>query len=373
MDTAIIRQGELVGRGIMAYETTEEVGAVEQLLVDVKAAQVVGLAYKAPGLIGRKQALEWAQLMKIGGDRIVIQTEVPEAMESQLSAGQDITHLEVWMDGGDLIGRVVDVCFDQSTGQVQQYLFALRAKEEEEEKEAGQPSNELVDNISEEQLVATLHGEEGDAAEQTIDRTAEKATVYAILPQMIISAGRKRMMIAEEDAQRAQPYDQPLDLSPVRAATGLRTDWVPEKIGEQLPAIPTDFNELLQKGQSLAGQVAGQVSDRVKQTAKKLTDEPYADRELGEAGTLPEITEQLQEKTDRVKQQMQERLEKAREKARETAQHQLERSGLEKRLDNTLGKTAFGRSLGKQLDRFRNPQPPTDPIDVESFEVWEDD
>ncbi|MGB3669759.1 MAG: PRC-barrel domain-containing protein, partial [Phormidesmis sp.] len=130
MDTAIIRQGELVGRGIMAYETTEEVGSVEHLLVDMKTARVVGLTYKTPGLIGRKQSLDWAQLVKIGGDRIVIQTEVPEAIESQLSASQDITDLEVWTDGGDHIGQVIDVCFDQSTGQVQQYLFVLKAATE---------------------------------------------------------------------------------------------------------------------------------------------------------------------------------------------------------------------------------------------------
>ncbi|MEL7071464.1 MAG: PRC-barrel domain-containing protein [Cyanobacteria bacterium J06581_3] len=355
MDTAIIRQGELMGQGIMAYETTEEVGRVAHLLVEMKAAKVVGLVYKVPGLMGRKQALDWDQLVKIGGDRIVIQTEVPEAVESQLSAGQDITDLEVWTDGGDHIGCVVDVCFDQRTGKVQQYLFALKEKEKVANDE------QLVDDDADDELIAELFGEETEDA-----RSKDKTTVFVILPQAIISAGRKRMMIAEEDAQRAQQYDHPLDLAALSEA-GLVNG--PGNLSEQLPAMPTDLNELLHKGQSLAGQVAG----RVKQTAKKLTDEQFADRELGEAGTLPEITQQLQEKTDQVRQQMQERLEKA--KAR--AQEQLEQSDLEERLDKTLGKTAFGRSLGKslnkQLDRFKRPQPPTEPIDVESFEVWEDD
>ena len=54
MDTATIRQGELMGKGIMAYETTEEVGRVAHLLVEMKAAKVVGLVYKAPGLDGAK-------------------------------------------------------------------------------------------------------------------------------------------------------------------------------------------------------------------------------------------------------------------------------------------------------------------------------
>ncbi len=58
MDAAIIRQGELVGRGIMAYETTEEVGAVEHLLVDLKQAKVIGLLCKTAGLIGREAVAE---------------------------------------------------------------------------------------------------------------------------------------------------------------------------------------------------------------------------------------------------------------------------------------------------------------------------
>jgi len=397
VDTAIICQGKLVGRGIMAYETTEEVGSVEHLLVDMKTAQVVGLTYKTPGLIGRKQSLDWAQLVKIGGDRIVIQTEVPEAIDSQLSAAQDITGLEVWTDGGDHLGQVIDVCFDQSTGQVQQYLFVLKAVTELEANDdwPDDPLDGLLDEQSDERLddpldetlnerlnarldealddqaIVELFGEETAAAETEATKTeaTQKVSAYIILPQAIISAGRKRIMIAEEDAQTAAPYTQPLNLSSPKTAANRGVDWRPDRLGEQLPEIPTDFNDLLQKGQSLVGQVG----DRVRQTAKRLTDEPLSEREFGEAGTLPEITEQLQKKTDRVKQQMQARFEKAREKA----QDQLENSGIEERLDKTLGHTSFGRSLGKQLGRFKGSQspqtPPIEPIDVESFEVWEDD
>ncbi len=385
MDTAIIRQGELVGRGIMAYETTEEVGSVEHLLVDMKTAQVVGLTYKAPGLIGRKHALDWDQLVKIGGDRIVIQTEAPEAIKSQLSAAQEITYLEVWTDGGDYIGQVVDVCFDQSTGQVQQYLFALKAAEAADEL----LHSTLLDEASVERPEGkldepALFGEELEIDDKTVDGKTigdktvddktvdDKTSVYVILPETIISAGRKRIMVAEEDARQAEPYKQLLDLpSSVKAAAEPGTDWRPEKLSRQLPEIPTDFNELLQKGQSLAGQVGERVRQTARQTAKRLTDEP-ARREFGEAGTLPEITEQLQKKTDKVKQQMQERFEKAKERA----QDQLENSGLEERLDKTLGNSPLGRSLGKQLGRFKRPQPPEppeEPIDVDSFEVWEDD
>ncbi|MEM9093292.1 MAG: hypothetical protein AAGC93_31780 [Cyanobacteria bacterium P01_F01_bin.53] len=362
MDSAIIRQGELVGKGIMAYETTEEVGSVEHLLVDVRTAKVVGLSCKTPGLMGRKIDLAWEQLVNIGGDRIVIHIEAAEAESSQLSSAQDITDLEVWTDGGDHIGRVVDVCFDRASKAVQQYLYVPK---EYEAVAAGEPTAALFGEEAGEEDIESLSE---DAVDAVSAEPKDQVKAYKILPGAIISAGRKRMMIAEEYAQQSQPYEHLLDLAKKKSETGLNPEWRPET----LPEMPTDFHELLQKGQTLAGQVAG----RVKQQAKKLTDEQLREREFGEAGSLPEITEQLQEKTEQAKEQMQQRLEKARrlaqEKAREAqekAKEQIERSGLEEK----LGRTSFGRSIGKQLGRFTKRDQVEETIDVESFEVWEDD
>ena len=318
----MIRQGELVGKGLMAYETTEEVGAVDHLLVDMTQAEVVGFACKTGGILGRKQAVSWSRLVKIGRDRIIVHTAVPssEAIENQLAAAQNVTGLEVWTDGGDHIGQVVDFCFELETGKVQQYLFALNHRDEE-------PIQESVDEL-------------------------ETVEVFAIAPSTIISAGRKRMMIAEEDARRAQPYGTSIAVGANRS----------ERRSEQLP-IPTDFNEVLQGAQSFAGKV----SDRVKQQAKKFSEEQFPDRRReSEPGSLPEITEQLQAKTEQVKQQMQRRFEQAKDQ-------------IEHRLEDGLGETSIGRSLsdrlGNRLGKLTRPQAskPEEPIDVEAFEVWEDD
>lgn len=363
----MIRQGELVGRGVMAYETAEEVGTVEHLLVDVKLAQVVGLVCKAAGLMGRKQSLSWSQLVNVGRDSIVVHTNVPSASESSLKAAQDMTGLEVWTDGGDHIGKVIDLCLDQATGKVQQYLFALSPVTEQAAKQVTEP---IVEDSA-----ALAEPGEALAEEETL-------TVYAVEPQAIISAGRKRMMIAEEDARRSfaagalpsQSYAQPLN---VPTASSRPASWRPE----QLPEMPTDFNELLQKGQSFAGKVTNQI----KQRARQFTDEQLANQDLVEANSLPDITEQLQSKTEQVKQQMQAQLKKAKDKA----QDQIDNSHLEDR----LGNTSLGRSLGQTLDRFKRPKKidrseaghlepghsepdrsePIESIDVEAFEVWEDD
>jgi uncharacterized protein YrrD len=344
----MIRQGELVGRQLMAYETTEEVGTVEHLLVDMKLAQVVGLVYKTAaktaGLIARRQTLSWSQLVKIGRDRILIHhpAELTEHAEAaaQLAAAQDVVGLEVWTDGGDRIGQIVDLCLDVATGKVQQYLFTLNY--------SGEPSEvDLADEL--------------DHSEDDFERSeaaAKTVSAYIIAPQTIISAGRKRMMIAEEDAYRAKLYDQPLSTL-LSVKPSARLDWR----SEQLPEMPTDFGELLQRGQSLAGRVG----ERVKQQAKRFTDERLAHQDLVDADSLPEIADQLQAKTDQLKQQMQQRF----HQAKDQLDHQLE---------DRLGHTSLGRSLGRSLDqtlgRFKRspaPKPPEDPIDIEAFEVWEDD
>jgi uncharacterized protein YrrD/Sec-independent protein translocase protein TatA len=356
VDAAIIRQSELVGRAIMAYETAEDVGIVEYLLVDVKRAQVVGLGCKTSGLMGRRQSLSWSQLVKIGRDSLVVHTEAAPvlvaASESQLAAAQNMTGLEVWTDGGDHIGRVVDLRLDRATGEVQQYLFALNQVVQHP---VIQPNAALV-TLPE----ANASASNPSDADGSVSSSAEVAvSVYAIAPQSIISAGRKRLMIAEEDAQRSHPYGPPLIL---KTAASNTPSWRPE----QLPEIPTDFGELIQKGQSFAGKV----SEQVRQRAKQFTDEKLANQDFVEADSLPDITEQLQAKTAHVKQQMQAQFNRAKEKARETAQDQMD-GGLADRLSST----PLGRSLGKRLDKFKRPpaEPQSDPIDVASFEVWEDD
>ncbi len=192
MGAATIRQGELVGREVMAYETAEAIGTVEHLLVDVKRSQVVGLVCKPSGLLGRKQSLSWSQLVNIGRDCLVIHSEMSAefaANEDRLAVAQNMTGLEVWTDGGDQIGQVIDLCLDLETGLVQQYLFMLDGSD--------QPADADLDDDFEDDF-------ESDAP------VAATISVYAIAPQAIISAGRRRMMVAEEDAQRARPYAQPL-------------------------------------------------------------------------------------------------------------------------------------------------------------------
>ncbi len=359
MDAVVIRQGELVGRGVMAYETAEEVGAIAHLLVDVNKAAVIGIVCKTSGLLSRKQSLGWAQLVKIGRDSLVVKTEAaPDLIvpnEAQLAAAQNMTELEVWTDGGDHIGRIVDFCLDQATGEVQQYLFALN--DEPNVLVVDKVPNQAGENQTEARMDEPLGVEEAPLGEEVV---AASVVVYAIAPTAVISAGRKRMMISEEAARQSQPYSQLLNIA-LQQTENHSSGWRPD----QLPAnIPTDFNDLLQKGRSFAGKA----TERMKQ----FTDEQLANQKVVEGDSLPDITEQLQEKAQQARRQMQEQFDKAKGKAKDQIDERLG-SRWSEQIEDRLGKTPFGRSLGKKLDRFKQSQSPEDPIDVDAFEVWEDD
>jgi len=325
----IIRQGELVGKGLMAYETTEEVGSVEHLLVDVKRSHATAITYKPSSLIARKQSVSWKNLVSIG-DRIIIHTE-PATDEAELAASQNMRGLEVWTDGGDRIGTLVDLCIEKETGKVQKYLFTLARADSEEDSEG----------------------------------LSESVMAYAIEPQMIISAGRKRMMIAEEDAKRTQSHGELIERSAVQAS--------PIRQAPALPTeIPKDFGDLFQKGKSFAEQATQQARER----AKQFADEQLANRanagDGAEGDSLPDVSEQLQVKTEQAKQQIQQQWSRAAQKANKRAEQAKEQ------IDERLGKSPLGRSLGNSLnqalDKFKRPsETDSNPIDVDAFEVWEDD
>ena len=370
MDAAVIRQGELVGRGVMAYETAEEVGAIAHLLVDASQSKVTGIVCKTGGLIGRKQSLGWAQLVKIGRDSLVVRTEAaPDLVvpnETQLTASQDMTGLEVWTDGGDHIGQIVDFCLDQATGEVQQYLFALNDDpnvlvDSDVAAQIDGQTNSRIDGQTDGHTDEPLGVEAVPSDEKVV---AQSVVVYAIAPTSVISTGRKRMMISEAAARQSQPYSQLLNIA-LQQTENSPSGWRPE----QLPAgIPTDFNDLLQKGKSFAGKA----TERVKQ----FTDEQLANQNVVEGDSLPDITEQLQEKAQQARRQMQEQFDRAKDRAKGQIDERLgDRLGdrWSEQIENRLGKTPFGRSLGKKLDRFKQPQSPEEPIDVDAFEVWEED
>ncbi|MEO1126142.1 MAG: PRC-barrel domain-containing protein [Cyanobacteria bacterium J06635_15] len=157
-----IRQSQLLNRLVIDYDTTEEVGHVDQVLVDVKAHQVEALVCKVTGLFNRdRSTFAWVQLHNIGRDSILVRGQGGAGSE-KLAAAQPMMGLEVWTDAGNQVGRLVDYLIDPETGAVRAYLFA----------------SDRFRGITE--------------------------GVLQLFPKDVISAGRKRIMVTETAADEAE-------------------------------------------------------------------------------------------------------------------------------------------------------------------------
>ncbi|NEP03056.1 MAG: hypothetical protein F6K58_31290 [Symploca sp. SIO2E9] len=124
MQLAVVRRSELLHSSVLDCQTQERIGSVDELWLDVKTHQVVGLTCSL-GLIGQNQrSFTWAQVKKIGTDRIMVSTH--EGAKLEFSGAIDsLVGNEVLTDTGEKIGGMVGYQFDPKTGNVINYLFVF--------------------------------------------------------------------------------------------------------------------------------------------------------------------------------------------------------------------------------------------------------
>lgn len=278
MTDSVLRQSLLLGYLMLDYDTTDELGVVDHLLVDISQGQVVGLVCQGVVWQRQKPVYSWQQIASIGADSIMLHGQ---GAQMPTSAAQSMLGLEVWTDTGNCVGQIVDYRFRRQ-GHVIQYLFA----------QADQPG------------------------------------LYGLAPDAIISVGRKRMMVAAQAIEQADYFAD-----------------------EGIPKPDTDW-------QATAQTTAQSLVERVQQRAQGLSG--YAQEHLI-SGDLDDLNEQLQSTT----RQFQDRTQNLRSQLNQQVSKAKKRLGpLNKALENTVENT---------LDRFSEPDDSTPPIDLDSFEVWEDD
>jgi uncharacterized protein YrrD/gas vesicle protein len=297
-DDLTICHSELCNQLILDYDTLEEIGLLENLLIDIKHSQVEGLVCKA-GLLGRqKQTFAWANLAKIGQDSILLKPSQPpsEAITATLTAAQPIVGLEVWTDAGNRAGYITDFQFHRQTGVISLYLFSF-----------GTTTNTVTEELQE-----------------------FTSGLYGLLPETILSAGRKRIMVTEQAIAQAQIV-----------APGLKQK-LSQKTAQAVDFLKADANQTQQDWQNLV-QNAQTWKTKLQQQTQKLSD--YTQ------DNLPEVTQQLQEKSQQVRDQVQKQV-----------------TNWSDRFKDIPGKGLF-KAQPKQRPDAAN----ADAIDIQAFEVWEDE
>ncbi|MEM6253475.1 MAG: hypothetical protein AAF821_11185 [Cyanobacteria bacterium P01_D01_bin.156] len=270
MVASVLRHSTLLGRLMLDYDTTDELGMVDGLLVNIAQATVVGIVIQGPLWQRQRPIYGWSQVTNVG-DSLVLQRR---SGEPPSAAAQPMVGLEVWTDTGNCLGKIVDYRFERQ-GAISQYLFA-------------QP---------------------------------ERPGLYGLPPEAIISAGRKRIMVSEQSAARAEHFAD--------------------------ETVPMDQQDWQTTAQSTAQSFVGQVQQR----AQGLSD--YAQERWLAEEQLQSTSQQFQERTQGLRSQLNQQVSKAKKRLGPL------NKALENRLENTL-------------DKF-NQSSETPSIDLDSFEVWEED
>lgn len=242
----VLRHRELYDRLVIDVATTEEVGHVAHLVVDVQTHQVEGIVCKS-GFMGRERLpVPWVNIEAIGDDSIVVK-QGSGPISERFDAAIPLDGQEIWTDVGNRIGRLVDFCFDRQTGAIAQYLFMAPGWQG------------LTDGV------------------------------YLFKPESVVSAGRKRMMVHHAALVDAPQYSAGL---PDRAAefwqedaTQTRQDLqaVVDKTQDLAGQVQTQAQKLGEEAKSRFGKLLGQVKQQTKRVRSEVNDR-FADA----ASTLEE-------------------------------------------------------------------------------------
>lgn len=244
IELSVIQHSDLLGRLVIDRNTTDDLGRVDQVWLAHKTHQIVGLSCKS-GLLGRKHTeFTWGQIETIGDESVLVSyvegTETQRPPDTELIIGH-----EVWTDGGNRAGTVVDYRFNAATGMVVDYLFVSNGWQ------------------------GRLDG------------------VYSLSPTAVMSVGSKRMIVNKTAVE---------DPKQVSDSLADRVTKVTEFLKDDLSRTKDDMKAALEGTQAIASQVQSQGQQLADQAQEKVADlgdrfpgnQPATDSETSPETSSPE-------------------------------------------------------------------------------------
>ena len=260
---ASVAESALRDRLILDRATTEELGRIGGFWVDFQSRRVLGIVCQA-GFLGRdKQVLPWSWVNAIGDDSVLV--TIPEgASDFKPPQGTyDPIGLELWSDGGNQAGLIVDFEITPASGAVT--LYAYRS-----------------------------NGWQGQLDD-----------IYGLPADSIVSCGPKRAIATAEFLQDGEPYRPGLGQVLAEFTASFkqgdriaRADW--EKVRSSAAELARDWQ---QQAQPITDQVTDQAKDMAKRAKSKFG------RVMGKAQSklnetqdrLRSVKSQVQDQLDQVK------------------------------------------------------------------------
>lgn len=118
----MIRLSQLTGQRVLTRDGAQQLGSIRRLLLDPQRDAVVSAEIE--GGVGDATIIDWAAVASIGPDAVMVESadvvRGPQSdVEQRLAAGQlDLAGKQVLDDGGDALGPLEDLEFDETTGRL---------------------------------------------------------------------------------------------------------------------------------------------------------------------------------------------------------------------------------------------------------------
>jgi uncharacterized protein YrrD len=242
-----IRYSEFLHCLVLDRNTTEELGRVELLWMYPQVHRILGFICKSGLLTNKRLAVSLPQIKTISNNTIWLQSPPTETDITKVNQLESLIGHQVWSESGTSFGKVIDCLFDLKTGNITQYLVALK-------------------------------GWKGVMSE-----------LYPLMPGHILSFGSKRVLVSETAAQeltnhqgRLQQTWQELkqDYRQVKGEVQTLSQQAKTAVGKTAQRTGNRFKTLQQKARQKAqelGEELGQQARQTQQTAKQVWQEEAQD------------------------------------------------------------------------------------------------
>ena len=219
------RHSELLNQLVLNRATLEELGRVEILWMYLPAHRVLGFICKSGFLGNQKSAFKLSQIEAIGVNGILTHSQ-PDATDAErVRQLESLIHSEVWSNGGEKVGKIIDCVFNLKTGAISEYLM-------------------VGDRLSK------LAG-----------------TIYRLPVNRISSLGRKRVLVSDRAIQAFPLYRDGIQQKISKASNAIKDDYT---------QVTQEFRSIAQRAQDTRVQTTAQLKNLAEQTkdrAQSLADQ----------------------------------------------------------------------------------------------------
>ncbi len=251
----IVRRSEVLNLMVMDRGTMQEVGRVERLWMYPQAHRVLGMICKGGGLLAKKRwAYKLPQVESLNQGNIWIEGPGTATSPDQVRQLETLIDHEIWVDGGDRLGVIVDCLFNRKTGQITQYLFV------------NNPLRRLIDAPN------------------------------PLRPEEILSFGNHRALVSPQAVARLRRERPSLRDTFSQMKEQAKAEY--EQVTNQTQERVRNWGEEAKTAKERLAEQATLLKQQAAERAKALQEQAAQD-------ILPQLTEQAQELSQRVGEQYQ--------------------------------------------------------------------